>query len=184
MDNVEKWKLFNNEFYVSTYGNIKDLEGNPIKIYNTRYLSFRKNNIQYSVHRVVAETFIDNPYHKREVNHIDGNKHNNCVWNLEWVTTSENRKHAYLLGLQKPTYGFKSKHRTEEQREKISKNNARYWLNKDRPSLYKKVRCIETGVIYDSVKSVQKETGATHIGYVCNKKQQTSGKYHWEWVGD
>ena len=44
MDNVEKWRLFNNEFYVSTYGNIKDLEGNPIKIYNTRYLSFRKNN--------------------------------------------------------------------------------------------------------------------------------------------
>ena len=52
------------------------------------------------VHRLVAENFIPNPYMKPFVNHIDGNKQNNCVDNLEWVNASENRLHAFRFGLQ------------------------------------------------------------------------------------
>lgn len=51
------------------------------------------------VHRLVAETFIENPLNKKEVNHIDGNKHNNNLINLEWCSTSENQLHScYKLG--------------------------------------------------------------------------------------
>ena len=47
----------------------------------------------YSVHVLVARTFIDNPENKPVVNHKDFNKDNNCVDNLEWVTYSENSRH-------------------------------------------------------------------------------------------
>ena len=60
------------------------------------------------LHRLIAEAFIPNPENKPEVNHKDGNKLNNEIENLEWVTHSEQRQHAYDTGLQIGAIGSKS----------------------------------------------------------------------------
>ena len=54
---------------------------------------------KYFVHRLVAEKYIPNPNNYEQVNHIDGNKLNNNVDNLEWVTNKMNREHAVKTGL-------------------------------------------------------------------------------------
>ena len=68
-------------------------------------LSNSKNKIYPNIHRLVALAFIPNPLNKPCVNHIDGNKLNNCVENLEWIDWDENVKHAWDTGLAKPIYG-------------------------------------------------------------------------------
>lgn len=69
--------------------------------YNTVGLQINKKKKMFFVHRLVAEYFVAPRKGNLQVNHIDGNKQNNDFRNLEWVTPSQNTKHAYKNGLNK-----------------------------------------------------------------------------------
>lgn len=68
------------------------------------------------VHRLVASAFVPNPHNKPEVNHIDGDKGNNCADNLEWVTPKENIAHARKTGLMRESDEHLAKLNDGEQR--------------------------------------------------------------------
>ena len=96
------------------------------------YYQFKKN---YSVHRVVADVYIPNPDNKPEVNHIDGDKLNNHVDNLEWVTHQENIQASYDTGQRKYKSGpehhmYGNKASTETKRlmrmSKLGKRHPKY----------------------------------------------------------
>ena len=108
---MEIWKEiegYEGLYEISNYGNIKSYHKNKCTIlghYNTKKgyyrISLTKNRIRkpFLIHVLVAKAFIPNPENKSQVNHIDANKTNNHVINLEWNTQSENQKHARRLGL-------------------------------------------------------------------------------------
>jgi len=72
-------------------------------------VNLTKNNFLkwFSVHRLVAEAFIENPLNLPQVNHKNGIKNDNRVENLEWITQSENTIHSFKTGLQKGLKGEK-----------------------------------------------------------------------------
>ena len=108
----EIWKThpkFKNMVEFSNFGKVKSyyryLGGKILvnrEVNNLGYVRIKINGKRYGLHRLIAELFVPNPEHKSEVNHKDGNKLNNRADNLEWATRSENQKHAYRIGLQKP----------------------------------------------------------------------------------
>jgi hypothetical protein len=94
----------NEGYYVSSLGRFKNKKGIIMKDYkphHSGYIYIRVNIQKYALHRLIAQTFISNLENKPFVNHIDGNKINNSVKNLEWVTCSENNLHNHKVGLSK-----------------------------------------------------------------------------------
>jgi len=69
----------------------------PVHINGYLYVRIAGHN--KSIHRIVAQTFIQNPKNLPQVNHIDGNKHNNSINNLEWVSSADNVYHSHATGL-------------------------------------------------------------------------------------
>lgn len=95
---------------------------------------------RYSVHRLILENFnpIEN-MEKLQVNHIDGNKRNNSLNNLEWVTCSENNKHAYQIGL-------KNQKGDKNNQSKLTESQVIEIINL---ILSKKYSLVEIGKMYD-----------------------------------
>lgn len=89
-------------YFISSLGRFKNKKGVIMKNYkphHSGYIYLRVNIDKYALHRLVALTFIHNLENKPFVNHIDGNKTNNKVENLEWVTCPENNQHNHNIGL-------------------------------------------------------------------------------------
>lgn len=106
----------NNNYEISDEGEVRNKNTGRIlsgSVNNGGYrtVHINRNESPDFVHRLVAETFIQNPEPdiRKDVNHKDGDKMNNNVSNLEWVTRSKNVKHAYEHGLNRPSGGGHNK---------------------------------------------------------------------------
>lgn len=98
-------------YLVSDIGQIKTPKGRLLNLrpigrkgYLAARIQVKEKRKYVYVHQAVVKAFIPNPDNKPVVNHIDGNKLNNNLENLEWATYSENLKHAYKMGLRKPNH--------------------------------------------------------------------------------
>ena len=162
-------KDFEGRYQVSDEGDIR-----RVTKYKTRLLKKRDGKYytidlcidgqkkSCSVHRIVAETFLEKPDGATEVNHKDGDKHNNRVENLEWVTQKENQDHM------------------------ISQLN-RFPFGK----APKKIRCLdaltgepvcEYNSLADAARAIGKLSARTGITLVCQGYQSTAYGYKWEYV--
>jgi len=129
----------------------------------------------FSVHRLVALLFLDNPNNLPEVNHKNGIKKDCSVDNLEWMTHSDNIQHAWDTGLIK---------NTEQRVRKIREANS---------YKFKKVMCINTGEEFDSVSDAAKFYGGarSNLWAVLNGKGKTfcvhpvtKEKLKWKYVNE
>ena len=122
-------------------------------------LTKRKNNRQhkrYRIHRLLAQAFIPNPNNLPLVRHLNDDRFDWRLENLAWGTRSDNV------------------------RDSIRNNKYRNGYLK----ICKSVKCVETGVIYNSLREAMKATGIrdSHISECCSGKRKSAGEYHWEYM--
>lgn len=148
------------DYSVSNYGLIYDEKRGLLVSQHTNEDGYKKVTLRisenerktFSVHRLVAVEFVDNPFNKETVNHLDGQKGNNFYANLVWATRSEQTQHAWDNGLIKDL---------ESRKENIRQKQG------------KPIICITTEEIWDSIGRAAEELGLrkSNISAVClNKK--------------
>lgn len=142
---MEIWKNITEhpEYEVSNLGRVKSLKSNIIMNqyksqsgYLNVYLYNSGKRKGFRVHRLVAQEFLVKHSDNLEVNHIDNNKENNCVQNLEWCTRSENIKHSFDNG-----------HR-ENNIKKLIESNSKVVID------------LTTGIFYDSMSDACRKTNS------------------------
>jgi hypothetical protein len=107
MENFREIRDYEGLYQVNSIGQVKSLNKLKGRIlrpdirngYYSVVLSKENKLMHKNIHRLVAETFLPNPNNLPQVNHIDGDKLNNHISNLEFCTPSENGLHAYRIGL-------------------------------------------------------------------------------------
>ena len=190
---IETWKDvigYEGLYQVSNFGRVKSLKRYrnnhskqqliPESIKATRkdkqgylLLDLYKDNKPKTVriHRLVAEHFLNNIDNKETVNHIDGNKENNNLMNLEWSTFKEQNEHLYRNNL----------------KSKDSINKVVKAMNKAQA---KKVKCLNNGEVYESASEAARVVGVSGslIMRCCRGERKSAGKdenmnaLHWIYI--
>lgn len=182
MTNFEEWRDiegFEGIYQVSNIGRVRSLDHVRVnkqgefhfkgrilalsKNHGYPVISFTKNGKtkQYFIHRLVASAFIPNPQGENIVNHIDGNKDNNDVSNLEWCDQRENVNHAVRTGLLPIKYGKDNK---------TSRKIIQYTLNDEYVATW-----YGLGEVVRNVKVTRANVNACLIG-----KRNKAGGYKWK----
>jgi len=167
---IEEWRRvvvpdIDYDYEVSNLGNVRNASTKKLMTQSIRAgyksVGLSKNNkeIKYRINQLIGLTFIPNPNNCPVVNHIDGDKFNNNVTNLEWNTYSENNQHAIDTGL------------TTITRRRVSQ------YNKEDRSLI---------TIHDSLKSAMETTGIDDgsIVKVCKGKYKSAGGFYWQYTDE
>jgi len=165
---------YDGTYQVSDDGQVRNVKtGLTLKQQKTKFgylavkLFSHNKGKEYKVHRLVATAFIENPHNKPQVNHIDCDRTNNDVTNLEWVTNKENSQWSIRLG---------RRVMTEKWRENIIRTRKR-----------KPVRGINlaTGevVLFNGVRETSK-IGIDPSGVIncCKGRSDNVGGYTWEYI--
>ena len=173
----EIWKPipgYEGYYEASTYGRVRSVDRYTINRWGSKtfhgsqimkcrkfkngymHVKLTKNGkgVEPSVHRLIAITFIPNPGNLSQVNHIDGNKSNNYITNLEWCSSSENQLHSRRV------------------------------LNRICGLTRKKTLCIDTGEIFDSTHHAARAFNLSPGGVynVCIGKNKHTGGMHFKFV--
>lgn len=179
---MEVWKDikdYEGLYQVSNTGKVKSIRtnGKLLKLHEDKggyliaYLYKKSKYKCFKIHRLVANAFIPNQEEKRTVNHIDGNKKNNSVNNLEWATHSENIIHANKTGLRTVT----------EAQRKAASENGKKTCELNRPK--KAVFCISNGtkIYYESAHAAGRAVhgNASPIIACCKGRNKTYKGYEW-----
>lgn len=168
MDNqqpsAENWRIVQeyNHYEVNEIGQIRHIKRKKVLSLRVSpngyaYVNFNINGYRknFAVHRIVAQAFLPNPNNYSEVNHKDYNKLNNTVSNLEWVSSSQNKKHMFLK---------------EENKKVRGKSVEQYSLKGE----YMKT--------FSSISEAAKEIGCavSAISNCCSGRNKTSMGYYWK----
>ena len=176
-------KGFEKRYQISNYGRVKSLSkfvnNNPknssigyytkekiLKVFDNKngykLVKLYKNNKKYTkkVHRLVAEAFIPNLENKSQVNHIDGDKSNNCLDNLEWNTCKENINHAFNNNLINIKKGQENSHSKKINQYDLEGNYIKTW---------------------NSITEAQNFLHIKNISEVCRGRRKTTGGYIWKY---
>lgn len=203
---IEEWRTLkeNNNYEISNTGKIRNKNTlHELKQrdnghgYMMVHLYQGNKRKAWYIHRAVALTFIPNPYRKEEVNHLDGNKSNNNLNNLEWCTRSENGKHAYKVGLRTisqeqiekakatimkvnndPVLREKGLLRAAQANKK--KSQTEYMLNSS--NQFKPIYCVELKRIFLCARRVEQKLGIKRntIHKALEKNYSSCQGYHWK----